>query len=74
LKTRNQHAIRTYAETAAAMRRAGDATITTSHIHYYEQAAFRKLRKALATLEAELLMPEVGTSGRRKLKGTMSQL
>lgn len=42
--------IRTYRETVDAMRARGDKTITINHIHYYEQSAFRKLRKLLADL------------------------
>jgi len=43
--------IRTYAEVVAAMRAKGDATITIQHIHWYEQSAFRKLRKMLGDLK-----------------------
>ena len=40
--------IRSYKEVVAIMRVRGDTTLTVQHIHYYEQSAFRKLRKLLA--------------------------
>lgn len=40
--------IRTYAQVVARMREAGDETITIQHIYWYEQSAFRKLRKLLS--------------------------
>lgn len=48
-RTDNQYAgpIRTYRQVVAAMRKQGDKTITVNQIWYYEQSAFRKLRKLL---------------------------
>lgn len=46
--------IRTYREVVAIMRKRGDSTITTSHIHWYEQSAFRKLRPLLEDIRDEV--------------------
>ena len=49
--------IRTYAEVVAAMRARGDNGITTSTVWWYEQSAFRKLRKALSDIYDDYAEP-----------------